>query len=110
MDLTLYFKILAYTLPIFWLFHITRRIFFWLYFWQLKEYRIDRFVDGVRENKFILFPRVAIWALILVSVLSLSLSLAIAHYIFVFLSFLLYFILGLRSLYFFFKKEWISRP
>ena len=106
MDLTLYFRILATVSFIFWLFHIIRRLGFWFYFWQLKEYRIDRFLDGVKENKSLLFPRVSVWSLILILALSFTLSLEIAHYVFLLLSFLLYFILGLRSLYFFFNKEW----
>lgn len=106
MDVTLYFQILAFVLPVFWLLHIIRRLYFWLYFWQLKEYRTDRFLDGIKENKPLLFPRVSIWSVILLLALSLSLSVAVAHYLFIFVSFILYLILGLRALYFFIKKEW----
>ena len=106
MDLTFYFKILALVTFLSWLFHIFRRLSLWLYFWQLKEYRFDRFLDGIKENKFLLFPRVVIWSLVLLLALIFSLSFEISHYIFIFLSLLLYVILGLRSLYFFVRKEW----
>jgi len=106
MDLTFYFKILALVTFLSWLFHIFRRLSLWLYFWQLKEYRFDRFLDGIKENKFLLFPRVVIWSLVLLLALIFSLSFEIPHYIFIFLSLLLYVILGLRSLYFFVRKEW----
>jgi len=106
MDFAFYFKILAIVTFISWLFHIFRRLSLWLYFWQLKEYRFDRFLDGIKENKFLLLPRVVIWSLVLISALFFSLSFEIPHYIFILLSLFLYFTLGLRSLYFLIKREW----
>ncbi|MFH0987589.1 MAG: UDP-N-acetylmuramoyl-tripeptide--D-alanyl-D-alanine ligase [Patescibacteria group bacterium] len=106
MDPISLFIILASILFFFWLFHIFRRLFFWLYFWQLKEYRVDRFLDGIKESRSIIFPRISFWSLILIVALYLSLSLATAHYIILLVGFFLYFILGFRAFYFVFKKEW----
>lgn len=107
MDVLLVFKILSLIVFVFWLFHILRRLVFWLYIWQLKEYRFDRFFDGIRENKKILFPRTSIFALILIFLLALSLSSEILHDISIFFCSLFYILLGLRALYFAFKKEWL---
>lgn len=35
--------LLFFLIPFFWFFRTTKAILFWLYLWQLKEYRIDRF-------------------------------------------------------------------
>lgn len=101
------FKILFLIVFSFWLFHILRRLSFWLYIWQLKEYRLDRFFDGIKENKKILFPRTSIFALILIFLLALSLSSEVFHDISVFICSLFYILLGLRALYFAFKREWL---
>ena len=42
---------------LFWFFHIIRRILFFLYFWQLKEYRIDRFLKETIRRKSIIFSK-----------------------------------------------------
>ncbi len=39
---------IANLLIIFWFFRQTKSILFWLYFWQLKEYHIGRFLDHFR--------------------------------------------------------------
>lgn len=43
--------VILYTLFIFWLIRSVRRILFWIYLWQLKEYHIGRFVDHFRTDK-----------------------------------------------------------
>lgn len=92
----------------FWFLHILRRTFFWLYFWQLKEYRWDRFKDGIRENKKILFPTISILALILLLFSPLLLKVNIfSRTLFEVAVFVLYVAFGLYSLYFIFKKEWL---
>ncbi|MDP3093247.1 MAG: UDP-N-acetylmuramoyl-tripeptide--D-alanyl-D-alanine ligase [bacterium] len=40
-----------YILYIFWIIEITKAMFFWLYFWQLKEYHLKRFIDHFRTAK-----------------------------------------------------------
>ena len=35
----------------FWYQIVVKKIFLWLYFWQLKEYRIDRFLEGFKTKK-----------------------------------------------------------
>lgn len=97
-----------YCFLFFWLAHIVRRTFFWLYFWQLKEYRWDRFKDGIRENKRILFPTISILALVLLLFSPLLLRINIlGKTIFEIFVFVLYLAFGLYSLYLIFKKEWL---
>lgn len=89
---------------LFWFFHFLRRSFFWFYFWQLKEYRFDRFLDGIKENKKILFPKISLFACILLLLYSLFLR---KDFLFESLIFSLYFFFGFYSIISFFKKEWI---
>ncbi len=41
----------------FWGIHSARRIFFFLYFWQLKEYRLDRFLEETKRKRKIIFSK-----------------------------------------------------
>ena len=43
--------IIIFSFIILWLIRETKAILFWLYLWQLKEYRIDRFLDHFRTEK-----------------------------------------------------------
>ncbi len=102
--------ILYLILP-FWGLHILRRSLFWLYFWQLKEYRFDRFFDGIRANKRILFPVVSIFSFLLVvfSPLFSKIEFSFGRYYltgFEVLVFLLYLFFGLYSFVLLFKKAW----
>ncbi len=45
------------TLLFFWFFHVLRRTLFLLYFWQLKEYRLDRFLEEVSRRKEVVFSK-----------------------------------------------------
>ena len=95
-------EIILLFLIFFWFFHIQQRIFYSLYFWQIKEYRLDRFLEEVKRKKSFIFPKVAFLAL----------------FLFLFLFFLdsdfpklyfiasFYFILGIRSLYFLIARKW----
>jgi len=40
-----------FLLSILWFIRETKAILFWLYFWQLKEYHIGRFLDHFRTEK-----------------------------------------------------------
>ncbi len=93
---------LSYLILVFWAFHIARRIFFYLYFWQKKEYRLDRFIEEIKRRNKIIFSRSFFFALILVIFL-----LFIQKNIFWFsLFFSFYFFFGLSSLYLFLKNHW----
>jgi len=91
------------TLP-FWALHSARRIFFFLYFWQLKEYRLDRFLEEVKRKRKIIFSKFFFSCL------------AFLFLWFIFpnnrpfleiLIFLLYLFFGIYSLLFFLKKQWV---
>ena len=49
-----YYLILIF---LFWLIHYERSILFYVYFWQLKEYRWDRIGEEIRRNKKIWFSK-----------------------------------------------------
>lgn len=99
MSLASYLLILSL---LFWFFHILRRTLFYLYFGQLKEYRLDRIIDGMRENRRILFPRNSIVALILFLI---SIPLLRIPYIFEVFFFILYFFLACYSFNLILKKD-----
>lgn len=86
----------------FWSFHVLQRIFYSLYIWQLKEYRIDRFKEELGRNKKIIFPNI-----VLVSFLFLALVIFdnIGQWLITAL-FLLYFLVGLKSIYDLMKRRW----
>lgn len=96
---------LYFTIPIlfFWLLHIFRRTAFWLYFWQLKEYRLDRFFDGLRESRNILFPKISFLALFLFLFSAVFLKVS---FLFEGLIFALYGFFGAYSLYLILKSKW----
>ncbi|HOK35468.1 MAG TPA: UDP-N-acetylmuramoyl-tripeptide--D-alanyl-D-alanine ligase [Candidatus Pacearchaeota archaeon] len=98
-------NVYLYSFLFFWLLHILRRTFFWLYFWQLKEYRWDRFKDGIQENKKILFPKVSIFALTLLLFSPLLLKI-LDGALFEIFTFVFYFTLGIYSLYLLLKRKW----
>lgn len=84
-----------------WAIHCLRRTLFFLYFWQLKEYRVDRFLEEIGRKKKIIFSKfffLAIMAFVLWLILA-----EIAEI----LIFLIYLLLGLYSLLLFSKKRWI---
>ncbi len=86
----------------FWFLHIQQRIFYSLYLWQLKEYRLDRFSEEVGRNKIIIFPKISLIALILV------LTEGILGQYFLIFVFLLYLFFGLRPLILLARKRWRS--
>ncbi len=51
---------------VFWILHILRRDLFWLYFWQKRGSHFNRFFNGLKENKTILFSKSAIFSLVLI--------------------------------------------
>ena len=94
----------------FWIFHILRRILLWLHFWQLKEYRIDRFLDGIGQNKILLLPKSSSIAFFLAIFypffLKINLSFLVGENIFKFFTFLFYAFFGAYSIYSFSKRKW----
>lgn len=61
-------QILIFLFIIFWIAHIIRRNFFWLYFWQKRGARFNRFFNGIKENKIILVSKSSIGAFFLILV------------------------------------------
>ena len=95
----------------FWLLHILRRILFWLYLWQLKEYRWDRFKDELQQNPKILIPvsTVAAFILLLLSPLLFKINIWGRNLFEAWgLGFCLVF--GLYALYLLFNGNWALPP
>lgn len=96
---------LVYLIVFLWFAYAARRTLFYLYFWQLKEYRSDRFLSSVKENKAIVFPRAIFFPALLwlsfffVQGSSLNSSWQIAAILF-------YSLFGLVSLVFLFLRKW----
>jgi len=90
------------TLP-FWVIHLARRIFFFLYFWQLKEYRLDRFLEEVSRKKKIIFSKFFFSCLVLFFLL---LIFSNNRPFLEILIFAVYLFFGLYSFLLFLKKQW----
>jgi len=95
--------ILILTLFIFWLIHISRRNLFLTYFFQLKEYRIDRFLEEAKRKKQIIFSKYFFSGIILLLV---SLLFSSNEKISRWIVFVAYFFLCLYSLYLLPKRRW----
>jgi len=52
-----YFPYYLILISLFWLIHYERSILFYVYFWQLKEYRWDRIGEEIKRNKEIWFSK-----------------------------------------------------
>jgi UDP-N-acetylmuramoyl-tripeptide--D-alanyl-D-alanine ligase len=87
----------------FWLFHFLRRLLFWLYLWQVKGYRLDRFNDEISQNRKLLWPRSASLSFFLILF---SLLLSKKNFLFESFGLGLFFVLGAYSLYLLLKGEW----
>lgn len=85
---------IIFLLIFFWLAHIIRRTIFFLYFWQLKEYRWDRFFSAFKERKTIVFQKI----LILPAILLILLLAGFFPFAFEYAVFAFYFIAGLSAL------------
>lgn len=79
-----------------WSFHIIRRNFFWIYFWDKRGSRSIRFLNGIRENKGILFSKSAIFSLVLILLFPLLIKI---NFLFESLIFALFSVFGLYSIY-----------
>jgi UDP-N-acetylmuramoyl-tripeptide--D-alanyl-D-alanine ligase len=86
----------------FWAFHILQRIFFSLYIWQIKEYRIDRFREELTRNKKILFPNIVLVSFLFFAAAMLD---GVGNW-FLNALFILYFLLGLRSIFDLMRNKW----
>ena len=87
---------------IFWFFHIQQRFFYYLYFWQVKTYCLDRFFEEIKRNKNIVFPKICTPVLILLFLLYLSVSNVLTSYLLA----IFYLILGSYSFLLFLTKKW----
>jgi UDP-N-acetylmuramoyl-tripeptide--D-alanyl-D-alanine ligase len=100
-----FYSVFSVTIVCFWFFHTLRRTLFFLYFWQLKEYRIDRFVEEFNRRKSIVFSKfffcgmagLVLW--LLFGAANLFWAQATAVFMLVFLFFL-------YSFYLFIKNKW----
>jgi UDP-N-acetylmuramoyl-tripeptide--D-alanyl-D-alanine ligase len=79
--------------------HTLRRTFFWIYFWQKRGERFNRFFNGLSENKTILIPKSSIFALGALFLFPVLKKIAFPFEIIVFS---IYLLLGIYSLYFLF--------
>jgi len=92
-------EFILYLAGIFWGVHILRRDLFFAYIWQLKEYRLDRFLEGVKENIGIILPKNALLAAVLLVFYFAFRQTAI-------IALLLYFLGGAYSLFLFLRNKW----
>ncbi len=99
---TYFFALLGITL-LFWFIHFVRRTMFFLYFWQIKEYRTDRFIEEVKRRKKIVFSKFSFLALLafllyFVSTQDSSIWISIVA--------LLYAIFGTYSIFLLLRRKW----
>lgn len=88
-------EFLIFSFLFFWLSHILRRNFFWLYFWERRGSRLNRFINAIKENPAVLFPKISI-----ISFLILPLFLfKKLNFLFGFGVYILYLFFGLYSIY-----------
>ena len=86
----------------FWFCHIQQRIFYFLYFWQLKEYRLDRFLEEAGRKKSFVFSKIFFLTFLFLLVL-LFLDTDFPR---LYLVALFYCFLGSYSLFLFIAKKW----
>ncbi len=91
---------LLISIVFFWFFHVLQRLFYFLYIWQLKEYRTDRFFEEISRNKALIFPKSFLFVLLLILFYD-SLGSYLQFFVLV-----LYLFFGLRSLYLFSRRGW----
>ena len=95
--------ILIFSLFIFWLVHISRRNLFLTYFFQLKEYRIDRFLEEAKRKKEVIFSKYFFSG---ITLLLISLLFSSNEKISRWIAALAYLFLCLYSLYLLSKRRW----
>ena len=86
----------------FWAFHILQRIFYSLYIWQLKEYRLDRFKEELTRNRNVVFPKILFFAFLFLILIIFGYSGSL------FFGALLglYILVGVKSIYDLLKNRW----
>jgi len=87
---------------IFWFFHIQRRMFYYFYFWQLKMYRLDRFLEEIQRNKRIVLPKIYIFILIFLLLFYLPVNNILTSYLLA----IFYLIFGFYSFILLLTKKW----
>ncbi len=96
------FNIVPTLIFIFWFFHIQKRFFYYLYFWQLKTYRLDRFLEEIQRNKRIILPKIYIFILIFLLLFYLPTDKILISCLLAFF----YLIFGSYSLFSLLTKKW----
>ncbi len=96
---------IIYTLIFLWAIHSLQKIFYCIYFWQLKEYRLDRMTGDIKRFAKALFPNMAI-----IPVIVLLLAPLFYKYNAVLIwdnaVLVIFYLLGLYSIFLLIKKGW----
>ncbi len=79
-----------------------RQLFFWIYFWQLKEYRWRRIKEEISRNR-----KIISWPKTLVPLILFALSFIIFPLFFSILAFFYFFLQGMRSLGKALQSKWV---
>ena len=99
------FQYIIFVLLFLWFIHILHRILYVVYFWQVKEYRLDRMKGDLKKTLNVLFPKTAILSLLVLIILPIFLA---KHNVSVWDSIVLFVfcLFGLYSLALLAKKSW----
>lgn len=102
------FSFLISFFSFFWFLHYLRKTFFWLSLWQIKEYRLDRFLSELKERKKIIYPKNFLLALLFLFFSPFLIKINFLNFdllqIFGFLFFTFW---GIWALYLLLKKRWL---
>lgn len=83
-------------------FYFLRQFFFWIYFWQLKEYRWRRIKEEISRNR-----KIISWPKTLAPLILFALSFIILPSFFLALTFFYFFVQGMRSLGKALQSKWV---
>lgn len=84
-----------------WGFHILRRFFYYFYLWQVKSYRLDRFLEEAKRNKKSIFPTTSLIFIIIIIFVILNKEIYSLY-----VTGLILFLLSFYSLVLFLKRKW----
>jgi len=96
---------IIYIFLLLWAVHVTQRIFYSLYFWQLKEYRVDRVKGDIKKSLIVFLPKTAVLAVLLLlfsSLLSEPKDVSSWED----LVLIIFSLFGIYSLFLLFRKKW----
>jgi len=96
---------IVYILLLPWVMHVAQRIFYCVYFWQVKEYRFDRIKGDHIKSLKVFFPKTSILAMFIIILLPLY-SGPENIYLWDNLVFVIFSLLGVYSFILFIKNKW----